>query len=270
MTRVFLDDRAMRGDRAVVTGGDAHHLHTVLRMGEGDRFTVVDERGAEREATIVSAEPDTIEVRLGPPRAAQIEPAASLWLYHGLPRASRHETALRMCTELGVRGFVPVLSARSVVRLDANAMGRKLSRWQRIVDEAARQSGRTRPALVTEAMGWREALEHFRSLEAPGVMPSAGLAGSDAPSLGEHVAALAAERPPTDLALFIGPESGFDLREEASAQEAGIALVTMGPRILRTETAAVVAAALCLDRLGELGGEAGLTARGGCGIMRPH
>ena len=252
MTRVFVDDKAIRGDRAVITGGDAHHLHTVLRMGEGDGFAVVDARGAEREATIVSAAPGTVEVRLGPPRATHVEPAVNLWLYHGLPRASRYETALRMCTELGVRGFVPVLSARSVVRLDGNAMGRKLARWQRIVDEAARQSGRTELALVTEPMGWPEALEHFRLLGAPGVMPSAGLAGGDAPSLGEHVGALAAQGRRTDLALFIGPESGFDLQEEASAREAGITLVTMGPRILRTETAAVVGAAICLDRLGEL------------------
>lgn len=253
MTRVFLDDDAIRGDRAVITGGDAHHLHTVLRMGEGDRFTVVDERGAEREATIISAAPGTIELRLGGPRAAQVEPAVNLWLYHGLPRASRYETALRMCTEVGVRFFVPVMSARSVIRLDGSAAGGKLARWLRIVHEAAKQSGRTKPALVTEPMAWPQALEHFRSTEAPGVMPSAGLAGGDAPSLGEHVAALAAESEFSDLALFIGPESGFGLEEEASALEAGITLVTMGPRILRTETAAVVAAAICLERVGDLG-----------------
>jgi len=82
-------------------------------------------------------------------------------------------------------------------------------------------------------------------------MPSAGLAGSDAPSLGERVSELARERPDA-LALFIGPESGFDLVEEASARDAGVALVTMGPRILRTETAAVAAAAVCLDLMEEL------------------
>ena len=85
-------------------------------------------------------------------------------------------------------------------------------------------------------------------------MPSAGLAGSAAPALGDTVAARADEvRLSGGLALFIGPESGFDLAEEAAAQTAGITLVSMGPRILRTETAAVVAAAIALDRLGELG-----------------
>jgi len=253
MTRVFLDDRSIRGDRAVITGGDAHHLHTVLRLGAGDSFTVVDECGAEREATVESALPGAIEVRLAGARPARVEPTASIWLYHGLPRGQRYELALRMCTELGVRGFIPVMSTRSVVRLESDDRGRKLERWQRVVQEAAKQCGRTTPPPVTQPMAWDEALAHFTSLESPGVMPSAGLAGSDAPSLSEHIAALAAEGGLTALALFIGPESGFDLEEEASAREAGVALVSMGPRILRTETAAVVAAAICLDRLGQLG-----------------
>ncbi len=253
MTRVFLVNDAIRGDRAIIHGRDAHHLHTVLRMGEGDRFTVVDEHGAERDAVITSVAPGAIEVCLGPPRRAEVEPTMNLWLFHGLPRAARYETALRMCTELGVGGFVPVLSARSVVRLAGNAPERKLSRWRRVVEEAAKQCGRTTLPTVEPPVTWTEALERFRLMGVSGVMPSAGLAGSDAPSLGDHVASLAAGGPLSDLALFIGPESGFDLDEEASALDAEIALVTMGPRILRTETAAVVAAAICLERVGELG-----------------
>ncbi len=247
MTRVFLDDEQIGGDEAQIVGGDAHHLLKVLRMVVGDRFTVVDGRGAEREATVVEVGADTLTARLGAPSQSRSEPRAKLALYHGLPRASRYEVALRMCTELGVACFVPVLSARSVVRLGPQAAERKLERWRRIVREAARQCGRPAIPEVRAAMAWEQALERFRSSGAPGIMPSAGLAGSGAPSLGQVAAELTAER----LALFIGPESGFDLSEEAAAQEAGVTLVSMGPHILRTETAAVVAAAICLDRLGE-------------------
>lgn len=251
MTRVFLDDDRISGDTATVTGSDAHHLLNVLRMDVGDTFTVVDERGAARQATITRISDDRLEVGLGAPERAPVEPALTLTLYHGLPRASRYETSLRMCTELGVSGFVPVLSAKSVIRLSGSAVERKRERWQRIVEEAARQCGRTRIPEVAPPMPWEDALAHFRASESPGIMPSAGLAGSDAQSLGERVGAFK-EMGTSSLGLFIGPESGFDLSEEADARDAGVRLVTMGPRILRTETAAVVAAAICLDRAGEL------------------
>lgn len=248
MTRVFLDDTQVSGDSAIIRGSDAHHLLTVLRMGPGDTFTVVDERGAEREAVIADVREDVLTVDLGPARQSETEPPVCLEIYHGLPRASRYETSLRMCTELGVGGFVPVLCARSVVRLGAEAAERKRERWERVVEEAAKQCGRTAIPQVETPMAWEEAMERFAAGGAPGIMPSAGLAGSDARSLGAHVADLGCkgiER----LALFIGPESGFDLAEEAAARDAGVTLVSMGPRILRTETAAVVAAAICLDRL---------------------
>ncbi len=249
MTRIFLDEPSIAGDTATVTDSDAHHLLNVLRMTIGDRFTVVDERGVEREATIAEAGEGRIVATLGEPRRTPVEPRVALTIYHGLPRASRYETSLRMCTEVGVSGFVPVLSAKSVVRLSGGAVERKRERWQRIVEEAAKQCGRTQIPQVAPPMRWAEALGHFRASESPGVMPSAGLAGSDAPSLGQRAGEL---RGAEALALFIGPESGFDLAEEASAQKAGVTLVTMGPRVLRTETAAVVAAAICLDRAGEL------------------
>lgn len=253
MTRLFLDDQHIRGDRATVRGPDAHHLLNVLRMAPGDQFIVVDERGAERDATIQSVEDDRIVASLGPRRQPHTEASVPIHLYHGLPRASRYETSLRMCTELGVVQFVPVLSARSVIKLDESAMERKHQRWSRIVREAARQCGRTEIPEIAPPMPWEGALERFRASDLPGVMPSAELAGADAPSLGQVARELAADDGPEGLALFVGPESGFDLAEQAAARDAGVTLVTMGPRILRTETAAVVAAAICLDRLDELG-----------------
>ncbi len=251
MTRVFLDDAQIRGDTASVAGPDAHHLLHVLRMSVGDTFLVVDDRARERPATIVSITEGRLLAELGPAAEARVEPAVALTLYHGLPRGPRYETALRMCTELGVSGFVPVLSARSIVRITGADVERKRERWQRIVEEAAKQCGRTRIPEVSAPLPWPDALAEFRASGMAGLMPSAGLAGSDAPPLGDAVQALS-EQPPARLALFIGPESGFDLEEEAAARDAGVRLVTMGPRILRTETAAMAAAAVCLDRLGEM------------------
>ncbi len=251
MTRVFLEDDQISDDTAVIRGSDAHHLLVVLRMEVGDEFIAVDERGAEREAVIITANSDTLTAHLGPPRRSDTEPPVRIEVYHGLPRASRYETSLRMCTELGTAGFVPVLSARSVIRLSGGAAERKRRRWTRIAEEAAKQCGRTTVPEVVAPLSWEEALSRFRASGASGIMPSAGLAGGDAPSLGERASELARDGSGS-LALFVGPESGFDLSEEAQARDAGITLVTMGPRILRTETAAVVAVAICLDRLGAM------------------
>lgn len=249
MTRVFLDDTQLRGDTATVTGPDAHHLLHVLRLGVGDSFTVVGEDGREHQAEIRDVAADRLEARLGPPVLRNTEPQAHLTLYHGLPRLPRYETALRMGTELGVAAFVPVLTRRSVVRLTAEDRPRKAQRWRRIVESAARQCGRVRIPDVTEPLDFDDALEHFAQSGAFAAMPAAALAGAEALSLGEW----AAEQDSGGrMAVFVGPEAGFDLAEEVAAAQAGVTLVTMGPRILRTETAAVVAATICLERCGEL------------------
>lgn len=270
MPRVFLDDANISGNNATVAGSDAHHLLNVVRMEIGDTFTVVDERGVEREATIARTGAEQFVAELGPPRRTAAEPRLKLTLYHGLPRASRYETSLRMCTEVGVSSFVPVLSTKSVIRLSGGAIERKRERWQRIVEEAAKQCGRAQVPEVAPALGWEDALRHFRASHSPGVMPSAGLAGSEARSLGGAAQELTQR---DALALFIGPESGFDLREEAGAAAAGVMLVTMGPRVLRTETAAVVAVAICLDRVGDLGRRLNVANNEantrGCGTVRP-
>ncbi len=252
MTRVFLDDRSIRGDVATVRGSDCHHLLSVLRLGVGDGFVAVDASGAERVATISDAAEGLIVASLGPPAHRDCEPPVRITLYQGLPRLSRYEASLRMCTELGVAEFAPVLSGKSVVRLAEADAPRKVERWERIAESAARQSGRTRVPGVLAPVSFEAALARFAASGAAGIMPAAGLAGSDAPSLGEVAGGLAASADVDELALFVGPEAGFDLAEQAAAGAAGVTLVTMGPRILRTETAAVVAATVCLERFAAL------------------
>lgn len=252
MTRVFLDDAQLDGERATITGADAHHLMHVLRLGIGDSFVVVDERGGERAAEIVEAADDRIVARLDEPVPADTEPSVALTLYHGLPRAARFEVALRMGTQLGASAFVPVLCARSVLRISAEEAPAKLRRWRRIAREAARQSGRTRVPQVAEPIAWPDALARFAAAGEPGIMPAASLAGGQATSLGDCLGEAVRASDLTALSLFIGPEGGFDLTEQSQAAEAGIRLVTLGPRILRSETAAVAAMAICLHELGGL------------------
>lgn len=253
MTRVFLDDSQIRGDRATIMGPDAHHLLHVLRLRIGDSFITVDDQARERSAEVVEVGERRLVVRLGRPSSIEAEPPVALTLYHGLPRARRFELALQMGTQLGVATFVPVLCARSVVRMTAERAAQRADRWRRIVRESARQCGRTHIPEVAEPLAWPDALSRFTQAREPGLMPDASLAGSDAPSLGDSLGELlesASEL--TALSLFIGPEGGFDLAEQSEARAAGIRRVTLGPRILRSETAAVVAVVLSLHELGGL------------------
>ena len=252
MTRVFLDDSQVEGDRATIAGPDAHHLLHVLRLRLGDSFIVVDQRGAERIAEIVEAAETSLVAHLSEPTSVATEPATALALYHGLPRTRRFETVLQMGTELGVAGFVPVLCARTVVRIRPEQAPAKADRWRRIVREAARQCGRTHVPEVAEPLSWHGAVERFTSSGQPGVMPDATLAASKAVSLTECLRRICVGSPPAALSLFIGPEGGFDLTERSQAEAAGIHLVTLGPRVLRSETAAVAAVTICLAELGAL------------------
>jgi len=252
MTRVFLSDSHIDGDRATIAGADAHHLLHVLRLGPGDTFTVVDERGTERIAEIVETSERRLVAHLSQPAPVATEPSTALTLYHGLPRTRRFKAVLQMGTELGVAAFVPVLCARSVVRIKPKEAPAKAERWRRIVREAARQCGRTQVPEVAEPFSWDAALERFTNSGQPGVMPDATLAPSGALSLGDCLRRLRAGPSPTALSLFVGPEGGFDLAERSQARAVGIHLVTLGPRVLRSETAAIAAVTICLHELGAL------------------
>jgi len=252
VTRVFVEDSQIEGDRATITGPDAHHLLHVLRLEVGDRFVVVDARGDERDAEIADTAGSRLVARLGAPTQVATEAPVALTLYHGLPRTRRFETALQMGTEIGVAAFVPMLCARTVARIKPEQAPAKAERWQRIARAAARQCGRTRVPEVLAPMPWSAALEHFRGAGAPGVMPVVTLSRGAATSLRDCLRDLSAAGPLSALSLFIGPEGGFDLTEEAQARATGIHLVTLGPRVLRSETAALAAIVIALHELGAL------------------
>jgi 16S rRNA (uracil1498-N3)-methyltransferase len=170
------------------------------------------------------------------------EPDVRLVLYQALIKGQRFDWVLEKGTEVGVSSFVPVVSSRSVVR-PAEASASRLERWQRIVTEAAEQSGRSRLPQVSPPVTFADALA-----SAPGLRLL--------PWEGEHDItlreALTAEGPPEAVSLFIGPEGGFPTEEVEMARQQGVRTVSLGPRILRAETAGIVAAALVLHELGEM------------------
>lgn len=216
------------------SGDTVRQIKTVLRMQPGDEIVVLDNSGAEYRVALVSVEKRQVTGRIIAKQTAIREPAVGVTLYQGMLKANKFEWILQKCTELGVCRFTPTICQRSIVR-DPKSIAKKNERWQAIIREAAEQSGRGRLPQLEPAISLAEAVSQA---QAEGVVIMAWEEAADQ-SLRQTLSEAQTER----MALFIGPEGGFAPEEAALARESGAKLVTLGPRILRAETAAIAAVA---------------------------
>ncbi len=217
---------------------EAHHIVRVLRLRAGEPLAVFDGEGREWEGTIVEAQGGTVRVRLGEELRDTVEAPLPLTLVQGLSRPDRVEWVVEKATEVGVHAIVLASCARSDGPPPSPA---RLQRWHRIVLEAAKQSGRRRLPALPEPRPLGEAtsgLQGTRIVLHPGGVP---------------LAAILEAPPPSSVALAVGPEGGFEDAEVETLRAAGWEAASLGPRVLRTETAGPVAAALVLHRWGDLG-----------------
>jgi 16S rRNA (uracil1498-N3)-methyltransferase len=248
MQRVFLPPESFVAGRALLPPDVAHYLSHVLRLRPGQEFLALDGSGAEYRARLSADSPAQAEIIERLPARSQT--AVALTLYQGLPRGKRFPLIIQKATELGVARIVAVTTARSQVRLGAAEAAAKALRWQRVATEAAEQSLRPVAPELIMAQSWATALDQWRSLGQPGLLLDESLAGEAGRGV---AAALQQLGRPEALAVFVGPEGGFAPEEAASARAAGVVPVGLGPRVLRTETAALVACALIMYEYGELG-----------------
>ena len=227
-----------------LTGERRHYLLHVLRLEEGDALEVFDGKGRAFEARVAHVTPDVVRLTLGTARVAP--PRREVSILQGLPKGDKLELVLQKGTELGATAFHPVATARSVVKLEPKRAEERTSRWTKIVEEAARQCRRNDvPRVATPA----PLVDAARSLPAGTVLLVLDEEESAVP-LGEAFRAAGAG---TAVALVIGPEGGL-AREEVDVLKAlGARPVTLGKRILRTETAALAALAVMMHLDGELG-----------------
>lgn len=240
MPRFFVSDVA--GGEAVLTGGDAAHIVRSLRMSAGDSLTLCDGAGADYACTIVSASPERVVLRAGPPSPSRGEPTVPVVLFQGLPKGEKMDWIVQKAVELGAAAVVPFLAARSVSRPDGPAALKKAQRWQKIADEAAKQSQRGRLPEVSAPVTFEEACRRARQTSRTVVLYEGG---------GEPLRRLLAPAPES-LALFVGPEGGFEPQEVGALQAQGAAAATLGARILRTETAPLAALSAVMFATGNL------------------
>ena len=245
MHRFFLPADCISQDSVAFDGKLVHRLRTVLRLGAGDHVVVLDNSGWEYEVELGAARRGRFEGSIVARSPSKAEPRTRITLYQALVKGSNFEVVLQKCTEIGVGAFVPVICERCVA--DAPAESRT-ARWRTIILEAAQQSRRGRLPELHPAMAFGDAC---RSLGGAGLLP---WEQEGAQAIRAALHAIAETGPPSDISIFIGPEGGFSPPEADLARSHGILPVSLGRRILRAETAGLVASSLVLYEFDDLGG----------------
>lgn len=259
MHRFFVPPEAFERQPVTLTGDQAHQVRRVLRLRLGDRVTLLDGEGWAYEAALIALSEADAKFQLLRRWPAEGEPAVHITLYQAVLKGERFDWALQKGTEVGISAFVPLVCERNVVD-DLDAIEGKRERWLRIIREAAEQSGRGRLPVLRPAVLFPQAI-------------AASVAALPAP-----IAPLSSKSQPLRLILWeqergarlrdllrscnltsdarievlVGPEGGFTAQEIDLARRHGVQPITLGPRILRAETAGVVAAALILYEAGEI------------------
>lgn len=242
MHRFFVSSEKFIETSVVLTGDQAHQILRVLRLQVGDTFVVLDNAGWEFVVQITAVSNKQLIADILHKQPAQGEPDVAITLHMGMMKRDKFEWVLQKCTEIGVTRFVPVITRRSLVQ-DAKMKDNKFERWQKIIIEAAEQSGRGKIPQLSPPMKLADA---FAQLDADVAL----IPWEEAENV--DVRAVLAGKRPSSIAIFIGPEGGFSAEEIELAQQHSIQPNTLGKRILRAETAAIVASSVILYECGQM------------------
>ncbi|MBP3700938.1 MAG: 16S rRNA (uracil(1498)-N(3))-methyltransferase [Lachnospiraceae bacterium] len=230
MHMFFVEPRQIVGGQITITGPDVNHIRNVLRMKPGEMVRVSDEKDFCGQCRVEELLEDQILLTILE-EADSTELPAQVTLFQGLPKGDKMEWIIQKNTELGIARIVPVVMKRSVVKLDAKKAATKVARWQAIAESAGKQSGRTKLPEVAPVMTYAQALKEAADYDLL-LLPYESAEGMDA------VRSLFAQAAPgMRIGILIGPEGGFEPSEVEAAVAAGWKVLSLGRRILRTETA---------------------------------
>ncbi len=214
-----------------VTGQDVNHMKNVLRMKIGEQVEISDGNNKKYLCEVSAYEEEQAVLRILEIREADTELKSRLYLFQGLPKNDKMELIVQKAVELGAYEVIPVSMKRCVVKLDAKKAAKKVERWNSISESAAKQAGRSIIPKVSDIVSYREALERAEQLDVVLVPYELEEGMAETKKLLHQI------QPGQSVGIFIGPEGGFEREEVEQAIEAGAHPVTLGRRILRTETA---------------------------------
>ncbi|MDD3368026.1 MAG: 16S rRNA (uracil(1498)-N(3))-methyltransferase [Lachnospiraceae bacterium] len=232
MYQFFVESSQIMDKKIIITGSDVNHIKNVLRMKIGEEIAVsngID--GKEYRCGIAALEEDQIVCELRFIKEDGLELSSKIYLFQGLPKADKMELIIQKAVELGAAEIVPMVTKRAIVKLDEKKAKARVVRWQGIAEAAAKQSKRKVIPSVHEVMSFKEAVNYANNMDLKLIPYELAEGMADTKKLIEGV------KGGQSIAVFIGPEGGFEDAEIETAKAAGIRPVTLGKRILRTETA---------------------------------
>ena len=239
MYNFFVEESDRNGDLFAISGSDCNHIKNVLRMRVGDSLLVSSNR-ISHLCEITAIDDNSVLVKVTEENYKSTNLPIKIHLFQGLPKSDKMELIIQKCVELGVEEIIPVEMNRCVSKLDNKKKLSKVSRWQSISESAAKQSKRNSIPKISEVLSFKAAMNYAESLDIM-LIPYENAEGMSATKR-----ALSEVKSGMSVGIFIGPEGGFDENEINSATAAGGKSISLGKRILRTETAAITAVSMCM------------------------
>ena len=247
MHKFFVEKKNISNDTAVIEGDDVKHIYKVLRLSAGEKVSINDCEGKEYLGHIDEVNKSKVIVSLIEALPVNNESFVNIYLYQGLPKSSKMDLIVQKATELGVKAITPVVTERVVVKSELGEF-RKVDRWNRIALEACKQCKRTLIPRINIPVEFGELLSELEAMDLI-VVPYENENGFGIKNLIGEI-----KDEVKNIAIIIGPEGGFADAEIQRLKASGAYIVTLGPRILRTETAGFVCASLLMYELGDMGG----------------
>lgn len=239
MFNFFIEEGNRLNNRYLISGADYNHIKNVLRMKIGDEF-LVSENNVSNLCRIESFENESVIAEIIEERFQDTSLPIKIYLFQGLPKSDKMELIIQKAVELGVEGIIPVEMNRCVVKLDDKKKKNKTERWQSIAESAAKQSKRTSIPVIYSVMTYKEAITKASELDLF-IVPY-----ECKDEMKATVNALRNIQKGMSIGILIGPEGGFELNEIDAATNSGGMTISLGKRILRTETAAITAVGMCM------------------------
>ncbi|MGL5615395.1 MAG: 16S rRNA (uracil(1498)-N(3))-methyltransferase [Sarcina sp.] len=248
MHKFFTPTNLFTETHAIIQGDDVKHIYKVLRVSTGEKVSINNLQGEEFLGEVEEVNKSEVRIKLIEKLEINNESPISIILFQGMPKATKMDLIVQKGIELGIDEFIPVITARVDVKLKGEF--KKLDRLNKIALEAAKQSKRSKIAKVLEPINFQEAMDIMKEMDLI-VIPYENATGYGIRALKESLG----DKTPKNIAIMIGPEGGFEEEEIENLKNMGAHIVTLGPRILRTETAGFTCASLLQYELGDLGGE---------------
>ena len=239
MFNFFADKSCLINNKYHINGTDYNHIKNVLRMKEGDTF-LVSSNGKSDLCILESFEGETVIAVIVEENYQDCELPLKIYLFQGLPKSDKMELIIQKCVELGVTDIVPVEMSRSIVKFDEKKKQSKITRWQSIAESAAKQSKRNIIPEIHPIVNFNQAVKNAKELD----LIAVPYESKDGMISTENF--LSQIKPNLSIVIFIGPEGGFDEKEIELAKSANAHIISLGKRILRTETAAITAVGMCM------------------------